>query len=56
VDARKQERMMRAALLYLSQHGLHSAEARFDVVGISMGAGAPEIEHVVNAFDLREDW
>jgi len=54
VDARKQMRCMRAATFYLSRHGLHGREARFDVVGVSMRTGTPVIEHVSNAFDFRE--
>lgn len=56
VHARKQKRMMRAAAFYLSRHGLHGVDARFDVVGIAMRGGAPEIEHITNAFDFQENW
>lgn len=54
VDGRKQRRVMRAATFYLSQHGLHEHEARFDVVGISLRTGTPTLEHIANAFDFSE--
>jgi len=54
VDGRKQRRVMRAAMFYLSQHRLHDHEARFDVVGVSMKTGTPMIEHIANAFDFSE--
>lgn len=54
VDGRKQKRMMRAATFYLSRYGLHGTEARFDVVGISMGKGTHAIEHIANAFDFQD--
>ncbi len=52
VPAIKQHRMMKAALFFLSHHGLHDREARFDVVGVSFEDGKPTIEHIENAFEL----
>jgi putative endonuclease len=52
VHRRKQQRMTKAALFFLSQHRLHHREARFDVVGISFDRGEPVIEHIRNAFDV----
>ena len=54
VDARKQRRMARAALDYLSSRKLHGRPARFDVVAVLLQSPErPRIEHVRNAFDLR---
>jgi putative endonuclease len=52
VDGRKQRRMIRAALSFLSANGGIGLAARFDVVGIVWGDGAPRLEHVRNAFQL----
>ena len=52
VHPRKQRKMIQAALYFLSRHRLHGREARFDVVGVSLATGRPEVEHVQNAFDL----
>jgi len=52
VETRKQHKMIQAAQYFLSEKGLHQREARFDVVGISWPQREPEIEHVVNAFEL----
>ena len=52
VDAKKQSRLSKAALHYLSQHAKSNAAARFDVVSISLdGDGKEEIEWIVNAFE-----
>lgn len=52
VHPRKQQKMIKAALFFLSQHRLHHREARFDVVGISLKGGERVVEHIENAFDL----
>ena len=52
VHPRKQQRMTRAALIFLSEHKLHHRDARFDVVGISFDGGKPVVEHVQNAFEV----
>ena len=52
VDRRKQRKMIKAALFFLSRHRLHHREARFDVVGISFMEREPVVEHVENAFDF----
>jgi putative endonuclease len=48
----KQQRMIRAALVFLSQHRLHDEPSRFDVIGISFAGGKPVVQHVQNAFEL----
>jgi putative endonuclease len=52
VHTRKQQKMIKAALWFLSDHKLHESDARFDVVGISFGGQEPVVEHVENAFDV----
>jgi putative endonuclease len=63
VDRRKQERITRAALIYLKQHKLLEHPARFDVVSIVWpkttphGRRAkPSIRHFENAFDAVGNW
>lgn len=57
VDARKQEKLTRAALIYLKRHGLLEQPARFDVVSIIWPSSPntvklePTIRHFKNAFD-----
>ena len=52
VEARKQQRMIRAAQFFLAEKGLQQRDARFDVVGVSWPGREPVIEHIENAFDL----
>jgi putative endonuclease len=52
VHRRKQRRMIKAALFFLTQHRLHHRDARFDVIGISLMGGGPVVEHIRNAFDV----
>jgi putative endonuclease len=52
VHTRKQQKMIKAALWFLSDHKLHERDARFDVVGISFGGQEPVVEHIENAFDV----
>jgi len=54
VHPRKQRKMIQAALYFLSRHRLHHREARFDVVGVSLAKGRPEVEHVQNAFGVED--
>ena len=57
VDLRKQEKLTRAALIYLKRRGLLEQPARFDVVAIVWShtpntvKSAPAIRHFKNAFD-----
>jgi len=49
----KQRQISRAAQTWLAVNRLAEAAARFDVVAIRIHEGkSPEIEHIVNAFDL----
>lgn len=52
VHLRKQRKMIKAALFFLSQRRLHHREARFDVVGVSLAGRKPIVEHVKNAFEI----
>ncbi len=55
VDLRKQAKMSRVALVYLSQKKLEACECRFDVIGITKGSnGGAEIEHFKDAFEGLE--
>lgn len=59
VDRRKQEKLTRAALIYLKQKKLLQRPARFDVISIvwpkdglpSETTGQPKIRHFANAFE-----
>jgi putative endonuclease len=54
VDARKQEKLTRAALIYLKRRGLLEQAARFDVVSIvwpNALKSKPAIRHFKNAFE-----
>jgi putative endonuclease len=54
VDLRKQERLTRAALIYMKRRGLLDQPARFDVVSIvwsKTAETAPTIRHFISAFE-----
>ena len=51
VNARKQQRMIRAALGYIRYKKLHQVPCRFDVVAIS-AAMEQEVEIIQNAFEM----
>ncbi len=53
VDRRKQERLTRAALIYLKRHGLIEHPARFDVISVIWPdtRQPPKIRHFPNAFE-----
>jgi len=52
VGPRKQKKMIKTALFFLTRHRLHNRDARFDVVGISYQGGEPMVEHIQNAFEV----
>jgi putative endonuclease len=58
VDARKQERLTRAALIYLKRRNLLDQPARFDVISIVWphADAQPKIRHFINAFDAVGKW
>lgn len=51
VTRRKQDQIVRTAMAYLAKKKLRDVACRFDVIGISMHGGSPEIEHIRSAFD-----
>jgi len=51
VDARKQRKMIKAALGYIKLKNLHQVPCRFDVVAIS-AADAQGVELIQNAFEM----
>ena len=51
VSARKQQRMIRAALGYIKYHKLHQVPCRFDVVAIRAGKDQ-DVELIRNAFEM----
>ena len=52
VNRRKQHQISITALDYLSRHNLLDKPARFDVVGVLISTGAPQITHIRDAFEL----
>lgn len=54
VTAQKQRRLTLMASVYLARHRLERVPARFDVVAITMAAGTPRVEVIVDAF--RPGW
>lgn len=53
VHKSKQQKLSKLALWFLKETRLHKARARFDVVAITRRGDLNEIDHFVNAFDLR---
>ncbi len=49
VTARKQAKLRRLVEEYLVRHHQEDADVRFDVVGVTLGAGRPEFEHIRGA-------
>lgn len=58
VDSIKQQRLTRAASLFLKAHGLLENASRFDVVTVTWpdGKRTPAIEHIPNAFEPTDRW
>ena len=52
VDAAKQRRISRAAVVYLAEHGLLGRPARFDVVSVEFVGARLDVRHIENAFPL----
>ncbi len=50
VTVRKQERIRALAEHYLAVYEPEFEEVRFDVVGVLLGAGRPQVRHVPHAF------
>jgi putative endonuclease len=52
VSLKKQRSIGSVAQAYLQHNRLNGSAARFDVIAVLLGSGAPEIEHIENAFEL----
>ncbi len=52
VTPRKQKQLSKVALTYMKTNNCTDVSARFDVVAVTVGDGAPRIEVVKNAFEL----
>lgn len=49
----KQRQISKAALLYLGRKKIEETNARFDVIAIMLKNNeSPQIDHIINAFDL----
>lgn len=55
VTLSKRRRIVRAARIYASAHGLSEAPLRFDVVSIDWSRGAPDVRHDRGAFGVESD-
>jgi putative endonuclease len=51
VVMRKQQKIMKTALLYLKMKGWSDRDFRFDVISILLSGSDPEIEYLKGAFD-----
>ncbi len=57
VDAKKQDRLTRAALIYLKRRRLLEQRTRFDVISIVWPKDQePKIRHFINAFEAVGKW
>ena len=54
VGIRKQKKMSQLALWYMQKNKINDADARFDVVAITMLPSGNEIRLIKNAFDFNE--
>lgn len=52
VTLKKQRQISKVALLYIKEHNLNDAPARFDVVSILLSGSSSRIEHITDAFEL----
>ena len=51
VDRRKQQHIIRTALLYMQKLGLMNSPCRFDIIEVMLGyTGPPALNHIQNAF------
>jgi putative endonuclease len=54
VTAAKRRRIVNAARVYASAHGLGESPLRFDVIAIEWRDGRPELRHEIGAFDTSD--
>ena len=53
ISKRKRRKISQSTLHYLKEKGWQDKSARFDVVGIVFSGEKPDIDHVVDAFELE---
>jgi putative endonuclease len=53
VNWRKQRELARSAAVWIARYGRSEQMFRFDVIGVLMKEGNPQIRHVENAFRVR---
>lgn len=53
ITSHKQHQISKAATAYLSRNGLLDAPARFDVIGIGIDNGEPDVVHLRHAFEAE---
>ena len=56
IDQRKQRRIAKAALHYVSRFNLHDTVARFDVIGVFGEEESAKLKHIKGAFELPPAW
>ncbi len=54
VTSRKQRQIVKMALRYLREKDFPEIDPRFDVIGITLREGKPEIEHIEGAFWVHD--
>ena len=53
VDRRKQQHIIRTALLYMQKFRIKDTPCRFDIIEVMLGyAGQPSLNHIKNAFGI----
>lgn len=55
-NQRKQRRIAKAALHYMSRFNLHDTVARFDVIGVFGEEESAKLKHIKGAFELPPAW
>lgn len=53
VTPRKQQAVIRAAGAYLASHPAAGNDYRFDVIGITLSGGKPQIHHIPGAYTVE---
>jgi putative endonuclease len=54
VGFRKQDRVWRTAVHFLHHHGGQDQESRLDVIAVDFRKGAPQIQHILHAFEGKQ--
>ncbi len=57
VTKKKQQQIIKVAMLYLAQHDIADTQIRFDVIAISLSkTNNPVINHIEHAFTPEQTW